>query len=94
MAPDPIDLVCGVRDYAEPRAVLPDGRTGDHHRALDSLYRLFRGCDGFFRSSERRRANRDRHGDSGQLSHSCHTPRVSLFSANGKGKQAVSEFDG
>jgi hypothetical protein len=90
MAADPIDLVRCVRDYAEPRAILPNGRTGDHHSALHSLYRPRRGCDFFLRSCESRRANRDRHGHHGQLSHSCHTPRVSLFSATGKGKQAVS----
>ena len=37
MAADPIELVRCVRDYAEPGAVLPNGRTGDHNSALLSL---------------------------------------------------------
>ena len=86
MAADSIELIWRRREHAEPRAVLPAGRTGDHRSALHSLKRLFRGCDSLLRSSERRCADRDRHSDRGYLSHSCHSPRVSLFCAKGKSK--------
>ena len=65
MAANSIELVRCGRDYAEPITVLPNGRTGDDGDAPLGLDRLFRGRDALIRSSERRRANRDRHGDSG-----------------------------
>jgi len=77
MAANPIELIWRSRNYAEPITVLPNGRTSDESDAPLRLdCRLFWGCNALLRSSERRRAYRDRHGDRGKLSHSCHGPRV------------------
>jgi hypothetical protein len=40
VAADSIELVRCARNYAEPRAVLPNGRTGDHNGAPHSFYAL------------------------------------------------------